>query len=40
MQGVARGIDQQGALLIEQQGKRQRFYSGEISLRQTERPIK
>ncbi len=36
--GIARGIDQQGALLIEQSGQKaanqlQRFYSGEIKLR-------
>ncbi len=33
IQGVARGIDNQGALLIEQDGKTKRFYSGELSLR-------
>jgi len=31
--GVARGIDQQGALLLESQGQIQRYYSGEIRLR-------
>lgn len=31
--GVARGVDDQGALLVEQDGKLQRYYSGEISLR-------
>ena len=31
--GVSRGIDNQGALLIEQDGKMLRFYSGEVSLR-------
>lgn len=35
IKGIAKGIDQQGALLIEQEGKRQRFYSGEITLRPT-----
>ncbi len=31
--GIARGIDQQGALLLESQGRVQRYYSGEIRLR-------
>lgn len=31
--GISRGIDNQGALLIEKNGKTMRFYSGEISLR-------
>ena len=31
--GIARGIDQQGALLLESQGQLQRYYSGEIRLR-------
>jgi len=31
--GIARGIDQQGALLLETQGQIQRYYSGEIRLR-------
>ena len=31
--GIARGIDQQGALLLESQGQVQRYYSGEIRLR-------
>lgn len=31
--GIARGIDEQGALLVEHDGKLQRYYSGEISLR-------
>lgn len=33
MQGVERGVDEQGALLVEHNGKLQRYYSGEISLR-------
>jgi BirA family biotin operon repressor/biotin-[acetyl-CoA-carboxylase] ligase len=33
IEGISRGIDNQGALLIEQNGKTMRFYSGEISLR-------
>ena len=33
--GIAKGIDQHGALLVEQQGQLQRYYSGEISLRST-----
>ena len=33
IKGTARGIDNQGALLIEQNGKTKRFFSGEISLR-------
>jgi len=33
IQGLARGVDEQGALLVEHQGKLQRYYSGEISLR-------
>jgi len=33
IEGIGRGIDDQGALLIEHQGKLQRYYSGEISLR-------
>jgi BirA family biotin operon repressor/biotin-[acetyl-CoA-carboxylase] ligase len=33
IQGIERGVDEQGALLIEYNGKLQRFYSGEISLR-------
>jgi BirA family biotin operon repressor/biotin-[acetyl-CoA-carboxylase] ligase len=31
--GIARGVDEQGALRVEQDGKLQRYYSGEISLR-------
>ena len=31
--GISRGIDQQGALLLESQGQVQRYYSGEIRLR-------
>lgn len=31
--GIERGIDEQGALLVEVEGKQQRYYSGEISLR-------
>lgn len=31
--GVAMGIDQQGALLVEVQGERQTFYSGEVSVK-------
>jgi BirA family transcriptional regulator, biotin operon repressor / biotin---[acetyl-CoA-carboxylase] ligase len=31
--GIERGIDDQGALLVEHGGKQQRYYSGEISLR-------
>ncbi len=31
--GISRGIDQQGALLLESQGQLQRYYSGEIRLR-------
>jgi BirA family biotin operon repressor/biotin-[acetyl-CoA-carboxylase] ligase len=31
--GIARGIDSQGALLVETQGMLKKFYSGEISLR-------
>jgi len=31
--GIARGIDAQGALLLEHDGRLQRYYSGEISLR-------
>lgn len=31
--GIARGIDAQGALLVEHDGRLQRYYSGEISLR-------
>ena len=37
IKGIAKGIDQQGALLIDHQGQRQRFYSGEISLRPVKR---
>jgi len=33
IQGIGRGIDEQGALLVEHQGKIQRYYSGEITLR-------
>lgn len=33
IRGLARGVDEQGALLVEHQGKLQRYYSGEISLR-------
>lgn len=36
LRGVARGIDHQGALLLESNGKLDRFYSGEI---QTIRPV-
>ncbi|WP_026959630.1 bifunctional biotin--[acetyl-CoA-carboxylase] ligase/biotin operon repressor BirA [Aliagarivorans taiwanensis] len=31
--GIARGIDEQGALLLEQDGKIKRFFGGEVSLR-------
>lgn len=31
--GLCRGVDQQGALLLEQQGRSQSFYGGELSLR-------
>ncbi|MEJ2399244.1 MAG: biotin--[acetyl-CoA-carboxylase] ligase, partial [Gammaproteobacteria bacterium] len=31
--GIARGVDEQGSLLVEHDGKLQRYYSGEISLR-------
>lgn len=31
--GIERGVDEQGALLVEHNGKLQRYYSGEISLR-------
>ncbi len=31
--GVVAGIDQQGALLVEVQGERQTFYSGEVSVK-------
>ena len=33
LQGIERGVDEQGALLVEHGGKLQRYYSGEISLR-------
>lgn len=33
VQGIERGVDEQGALLVEHNGKLQRYYSGEISLR-------
>ena len=33
IQGIERGIDEQGALLVEHNGKLQRYYSGEMSLR-------
>ena len=33
IKGIAQGIDNQGALLIEQNGETRRFFSGEISLR-------
>jgi BirA family biotin operon repressor/biotin-[acetyl-CoA-carboxylase] ligase len=33
IQGIGRGIDEQGALLVEHQGMIQRYYSGEITLR-------
>ncbi len=33
IEGQCRGIDEQGALLVEEQGQVRRFYSGEISLR-------
>jgi len=33
IKGIARGIDSQGALLVEHQGAVKKFYSGEISLR-------
>ena len=33
IQGVAQGVDEQGALLLIQDGKLQRFHSGEVSLR-------
>ena len=36
LSGVARGIDAQGALLLEQDGRIQRFFSGELSVRLAE----
>lgn len=33
IQGIARGIDERGALLLEQQSQLQRFYSGDVRLR-------
>lgn len=33
IQGIERGVDEQGALLVETNGKLQRYYSGEMSLR-------
>jgi BirA family biotin operon repressor/biotin-[acetyl-CoA-carboxylase] ligase len=33
MEGVHRGIDQNGALLLLQEGRIQTYYGGEISLR-------
>lgn len=33
VQGVAQGVDRNGALLVQVRGERQRFFSGEISLR-------
>ena len=33
IQGIERGVDEQGALLVEHNGKLQRYYSGEMSLR-------
>ena len=33
VEGIERGVDEQGALLVEHNGKLQRYYSGEISLR-------
>jgi BirA family biotin operon repressor/biotin-[acetyl-CoA-carboxylase] ligase len=33
VQGIERGVDEQGALLVEHNGKLQRYYSGEMSLR-------
>jgi len=33
LQGIERGIDEHGALLVEHSGKLQRYYSGEVSLR-------
>ncbi|MBV8062746.1 MAG: biotin--[acetyl-CoA-carboxylase] ligase [Nevskia sp.] len=33
LQGVARGVDEQGALIVEAQGKRHHVHSGEVSLR-------
>lgn len=33
VQGIERGVDEQGALLVEHNGKVQHYYSGEISLR-------
>ena len=36
LQGIAKGIDVQGALLLEQNGQIQRFFSGEVSVRQAD----
>lgn len=36
LHGIARGIDAQGAFLLEQDGKIRRFYSGEVSVRLAE----
>ena len=33
LQGIARGVDPQGALIVEAQGRRQHVHSGEVSLR-------
>ena len=37
IRGISRGVDENGALLVESKGKIQRYYSGEISL-QSEQP--
>jgi BirA family biotin operon repressor/biotin-[acetyl-CoA-carboxylase] ligase len=33
VEGIAAGIDEDGALLIEREGRRERYHSGEVSLR-------
>ena len=33
LQGIARGVDAQGALIVEAQGRRHHVHAGEVSLR-------
>ena len=33
LQGIARGVDAQGALIVEAQGRRHHIHAGEVSLR-------
>ena len=37
VQGIARGVDDEGALIVEMEGMQRRFYGGEVTVRQENR---